>query len=94
MILSDDWTTKGALLNTHGEEQAAAWTRFLARSVRSALYVPAIVLAVALLFIIVVLGAIVFLVYRDRSPGDSYSPPPHRRAVNYQSMNSGVSRLR
>ena len=29
-------------------------------------------LAVALLFIIVVFGAIVFLVYRDRSPGPSY----------------------
>jgi hypothetical protein len=72
MIFSDDRTTKGALLTAHGEEQAAAWTRFLAMSVRSALYVPAIILAVALLFIIVVFGAIVFLVYRDRSPGYSY----------------------
>jgi hypothetical protein len=44
MIPSDDRTTKGALLNTHGEEQAAAWTRFLAMSVRSALYVLALLL--------------------------------------------------
>ena len=28
MIFSDDRTTKDALLNTLGEEQAAAWARF------------------------------------------------------------------
>jgi hypothetical protein len=74
MIFSDDRTTKDALLNSLGEEQAAVWARFLAMSTRSALYVLVIVLALALLFIIVVFGAIVFLVYRDRSHGPSYFP--------------------
>jgi hypothetical protein len=41
-------------------------------SVRSALYVLALILAGALLFIVVVFGAIVVLVYRDRRPGFSY----------------------
>lgn len=39
---------------------------------RSALYVLALIFAGALLFIFVLFGAIVVLVYRDRPPGFSY----------------------
>jgi hypothetical protein len=41
-------------------------------SMRSALYVLALILARALLLIALVFGAIVVLVYRDRRPGFSY----------------------
>ncbi len=35
MIFSNDWITKNALLNTLGEELAAAWVRFYAIEVDS-----------------------------------------------------------
>jgi hypothetical protein len=41
-------------------------------SVRSAVYVLALILAGALLVIVAVFGAIVVLTYRDRRPGFSY----------------------
>jgi hypothetical protein len=46
--------------------------RGLAMSVRSALYVLALILAGALLFIFLVFGAIFALVYRNRRPSFSY----------------------
>jgi hypothetical protein len=36
MIFSDDWTSKDALLNTLGDELAAAWARFYVVEVDSA----------------------------------------------------------
>jgi hypothetical protein len=45
-------------------------------SVRSALYVLAIVLALAVLFVALVFGAIVVLTYRNRRPRFSYFASP------------------
>jgi len=53
-------------------------------SVRSALYVSALVLGIAVLFVVAAFGAIVVLVYRDRRAGFSFFAYPSVKDVQHR----------